>query len=64
MQPFGLISNNLFYEFPEGLTRFGNPPENDQLRDCIEINWSFPRKIDESGQAFGESIEQVISKHP
>ncbi len=33
-----------------------------QLKNCLEISWSFPRKIDVSGQAFGETVEQVISK--
>jgi len=32
------------------------------LRDCLAANWSFPRRIDESGQAFGKSTEPVMTK--
>jgi alpha-L-fucosidase len=44
------------------IERRSHMDKNELSRDCSGISWSFPRKIDESGQAFGESIEQVISE--
>jgi AraC-like DNA-binding protein len=35
---------------------------SEQLRDCLDISWSYPRKNDNAGQAFGASAGQVVSK--